>query len=326
MGLAYLAAVLRDEFEVKIFDGRSFPKRFKHPHPQWEYFGYTPKEIALEIEQYQPDLVGITCLSSFHFPEVLDLAKRTKSINKDILTLTGGSHPTFLAKQILKKHSIFDFIILGEGEETLLSLLKAINRGKSYTHLDGLAFTDKGKIFINPKTQFIADLDTLPFPALDLFPLKFYEKHGIPFSVTSQKRKTAPIITSRGCQSNCIFCASKNYWGKKYRVRSANNVLDEIEFLVHKYGFEEIQFIDDNLTLDRPRAREIFNGLIKRKLHIKWNTPNGIAVWTLDEKMLELMKASGCYELTVAFESGVQEVINKIIKKTIKSRLCCQNG
>ena len=95
-------------------------------------------------------------------------------------------------------------------------------------------------------------------------------------------------------------------------------MLDEIEFLISKYGFKEIQFIDDNLTLDRVRAKEIFEGMIKRNFNIEWTTPNGIAVWTLDEEMLEIMKASGCYELTVAFESGVQEVINNIVHKPLK--------
>ncbi|MDD5746991.1 MAG: radical SAM protein, partial [Candidatus Omnitrophica bacterium] len=99
--------------------------------------------------------------------------------------------------------------------------------------------------------------------------------------------------------------------------RSAENVLDEMELLVKKYGRREIQFIDDNLTLNKPRAMRIFKGIIERKLNIHWNTPNGIAIWTVDEEMLDMMKASGCYELTIAFESGDQEVLNRIIKKPL---------
>ncbi|MBI4845878.1 MAG: radical SAM protein, partial [Candidatus Omnitrophica bacterium] len=150
-----------------------------------------------------------------------------------------------------------------------------------------------------------------------LFPLDFYEKKSVPFSITFRSKISIPMVTSRGCSAQCVFCASRNYWGRMYRARSATNVLNEIEFLLDKFGFEEIQFIDDNLTFDKKRSKEIFRGIIYRRLKIHSNTPNGIAIWTLDEEMLELMKESGCYELTIAFESGVQEVVDKIIKKPI---------
>ncbi len=317
MGLAYLAAALRDDFEVKVLDGRAKFQRIVPKNSKWEYFGYRPEEIAMQVKEYAPDVVGISCLSSFHFTDVVDLFERIKQVDKDIITVTGGTHPTFLADEVMGKHSSIDFIVMGEGEVTFRQLLLNINSGKEYSKIDGLAFRGNGTYQINPKTEYIKNLDELPYPAFDLFPLDFYEKKSIPFSVTSRSKKTIPILTSRGCASNCIFCASKNYWGNRYRMRSAENVLDEIEYVVNKYGAREIQFIDDNLTLDKNRAREIFQGLIDRKLDIHWNTPNGVAVWTLDEDMLKLMKASGCYELTVAFESGAQEVLTDIIKKPL---------
>lgn len=317
MGLAYLAAVLRKDFDVKVLDGRAKFQRIVPKNSKWEYFGYSPEEIIEQVKAYAPDVVGISCLSSFHFLDVADLFKRIKKIDKDIITVTGGTHPTFLADEVMKKYSSIDFIVMGEGEDTFHQLLLNINSEKEYNQLNGLAFRSNGSYQINPKTKFIENLDDLPYPAFDLFPLDFYEKKSIPFSVTFRSKKTSPILTSRGCPARCVFCASKNYWGKRYRMRSAENVLDEIEYVVKKYGSREIQFIDDNLTLDKNRARKIFQGLIDRNIDIHWNTPNGIAVWTLDEQMLELMKASGCYELTVAFESGDQEVINKIIKKPL---------
>ena len=317
MGLAYLAAVLRDDFEVKVLDGRAKFQRMVPKNSKWEYFGFTPSEIAGQVEAYCPDVVGISCLSSFHFPDVVDLFERVKNINEEIITLTGGTHPTFLADEVMKKYSCIDFIVMGEGEEIFHQLLKNISSGTEYEALDGLAFRKNGTYQINPKTKYIENLDALPYPAFDLFPLDFYEKKSIPFSVSFRSKKTIPVLTSRGCAAQCVFCASKNYWGNRYRMRSAENVLDEIQHIVKKYGVEEIQFIDDNLTLDKNRARKIFQGMIDRDINIHWNTPNGVAVWTLDEKMLKLMKASGCYELTVAFESGDQEVLDKIIKKPL---------
>ncbi len=317
MGLAYLAAVLRKDFDVKVLDGRAKFQRIVPKNSKWEYFGFTPEEIIEQVKTYSPNVVGISCLSSFHFPDVVDLFERVKKIDNEIVTVTGGTHPTFLADQVMKKHSSIDFIVMGEGEETFHQLLLNINSEKEYNQLNGLAFRNNGTYQINPKTKYIENLDDLPYPAFDLFPLDFYEKKSIPFSVTFRSKKTMPILTSRGCAAQCVFCASRNYWGKRYRMRSAENVLDEIEYVIKKFGVEEIQFIDDNLTLDKNRARKIFQGLIDRYLNIHWNTPNGIAVWTLDEQMLELMKASGCYELTVAFESGDQEVLKNIIKKPL---------
>ena len=105
--------------------------------------------------------------------------------------------------------------------------------------------------------------------------------------------------------------------GRRWRARSAENVLAELEELKERYKVEEIKFEDDNLTANKNRAKEIFKGMIERRLNLKWNTPNGIAVWTLDEEMLELMKESGCYEITVAVESGDEEVLKKIVKKPV---------
>lgn len=317
LGLAYLASVIRKDFDVKIIDGRAKFQSFKPKNSKWDYYGYKQEEIVAMISQFKPQVVGITCLFSRQVNEVIKLAEKIKKLNPQIITVVGGSHPTFLAKHTLESAALIDFIILGEGEESFSKLLKTLDQGKDYTQIDGLAFRKDNKIIINPKQNFIADLDSLPFPAYDLLPMKFYEKKAVPFSFTYKSRKNAPVVTSRGCPAQCVFCASRNYWGNQYRARSAENVLNEIEMLVKKYGIKEIQFTDDNLTFDKQRAKAIFQGLIDRKLNIHWNTPNGIAIWTLDEPMLELMRQSGCYELTIAFESGDQDVLKNIIRKPL---------
>ena len=317
MGLAYLAAVIRDDFDLKILDGRAKFQRIVPKNSKWEYFGYSPEEIAEQVKEYKPDVVGISCLSSFHFPDIVDLFARIKEVDPQLITITGGTHPTFLAEEIMPKYKSIDFIVLGEGEIVFRELLLKIKSGEDYSDMDGLAFRQGDDYRINPKTKYIEDLDSLPYPAFDLFPLDFYQKKNVPFSVSFRSKKTLPIMTSRGCASRCVFCASQKYWGQRFRMRSAENVLDEIEHMVKKYGSKEIQFIDDNLTQNKERAKKIFQGLIDRNIDIHWNTPNGVAVWTLDEEMLKLMKRSGCYELTVAFESGDQDVLNKIIKKPL---------
>jgi magnesium-protoporphyrin IX monomethyl ester (oxidative) cyclase len=125
------------------------------------------------------------------------------------------------------------------------------------------------------------------------------------------------MITSRGCPARCSFCSSSRFWGYRYRFRSPKNVLDEIEELITKWGIREIQFEDDNFTANKKRAKEIFKGIIERGYNVSFNMPNGIAVWTLDSEMIELMKEAGCYEVTLAFESGCQQVLDQIIHKPL---------
>ena len=127
-----------------------------------------------------------------------------------------------------------------------------------------------------------------------------------------------PVVTSRGCPCRCTFCSSTNLWGKHYRTRSAANVLQELDWLVDKFGIEEIKVQDDNLTVNKKRAGEIFQGMIERPYRLHWNTPNGIAVWTLDKEMLAMMKDSGCFEITMAIESGNQKVLDDLIRKPLK--------
>jgi radical SAM superfamily enzyme YgiQ (UPF0313 family) len=130
------------------------------------------------------------------------------------------------------------------------------------------------------------------------------------------RNKSIDIITSRGCTANCIFCSINTVWGRKWRGRSAKNVVDEIEFLVKEYGAKQFRIQDDNLTLNKQRAIELSDEIIKRKIDIKWDTPNGFAFWTLDETFLKKMKKEGCYRITFGIESGCEKT-QKYIRKNI---------
>jgi magnesium-protoporphyrin IX monomethyl ester (oxidative) cyclase len=173
-----------------------------------------------------------------------------------------------------------------------------------------------GKIRKNSKREFIDDLDSLPFPAWHLLPIEKYiqvgQAHG------SQKRKRyASMITSRGCPGRCVFCSIHSVWGYKWRARTPENVVSEIEKLVAEYNMREIHFEDDNLTLSKQRMAKICDLIVERGLDISWATPNGVAVQTLDLDILEKMKKSGCYHLSFGIESGDPYVLKKIIHKPL---------
>ncbi len=317
LGIAYLAAVIKNDYQVKILDAtvEGFYRELVISR-EFIRYGLFLQDIGKEIEKFSPDVLGISCLYSSQYPMVIEICKLTKEIDKKIITMAGGTHPTFLAKECLCNQDL-DFIILGEWQYTFRELLQRIKNGRDFTGIDGLAFRENGNIRVNPKTKYIEQLDGLPFPARELLPMDKYQQVNMPHGSIAKSKMNTTLITSRGCRARCIFCSSARFWGNRYRTRSAQNVLDELEHLVRDYGIKEIHFEDDNLTLNRERARQIFQGLIDRRINILWNAPNGIALWTLDDDLLELMKRSGCYEFTMGIESGDQQVLSKIIKKPL---------
>jgi magnesium-protoporphyrin IX monomethyl ester (oxidative) cyclase len=259
----------------------------------------------------------MSCLFSHQFSVVAELAKKVKDWNPEVITITGGTHPTFLPERCLREETL-DYIVMGEAEESLPALLKAIEIGRGHGDIDGLAFrTNDGQV-IHSKTTWIKDLDSLPFPARDLLPLQKYFDINIPFLFSSKHRRNISFISSRGCPFRCNFCSSSIYWGSCYRARSPENVLAELEHLKTVHDIKEIKFEDDNLTLDTKRAKAIFRGMIERKLNLSWNMPNGVMVKTMeDHELVRLMKHSGCYEVSLAFESGDQWVLDNIVNKPL---------
>ncbi len=318
LGIAYLGAVLEGEgYEVKLLDAVVEDINHEEPVDQEHIrYGLSFEEIEKRIRDFSPDVVGITCLFSLQYRNVLLLTKLVKGIDKKIITVVGGEHPSALPVACMQDKNT-DFIVIGEGEHSFLHLLKEVQGGKNFFKIDGLAFRKNGKTVVNPKTKFIENLDALPFPARHLLPMEKYFSISLPQSLTYQDKRHACLTTSRGCSGKCVFCATTKFWGNRFRPRSPENVLQEIQHLVEDYGVKELHFIDDNLTLDKERAMKIFQGMIDRKFNLKWCVPQGLAIWTLDEELIKKMQESGCYLVDLGVESGNQDVLWKIIKKPI---------
>ena len=319
MGIAYLGASLREAgYEVGLLDSVvEAPYQETTVDEHISRFGLTYEQIMHRIRAFKPDAVGLSCIFSNQWPAVRELSRRIKAETPEMPILCGGAHPTFLSELCMKDAPV-DFILKGESEESLVDLLGRLRDGRPVEDVDGLVWRENGAIRQNPKTGFIQDLDKLPFPAHDLLEPERYFKLALPMAYEFKSPRNLPIVTSRGCPCSCTFCSSTQLWGRRYRVRSAENVLKEMDWLVERFGIKELKIQDDNLTVNRERAKKIFQGMIERPWRLNWNTPNGIAVWTLDEEMLGLMKRSGCYEIILAIESGSQEVLTKLIKKPLK--------
>jgi magnesium-protoporphyrin IX monomethyl ester (oxidative) cyclase len=312
LGLGYLASyVINQGHEVKILD--TLISKHVERDGDFYIYGMRKEDIKKGIREYKPDIVGIASMYTLHSKAVHDIAKIVKEINKDLPVVVGGSHASILPDWILSDKNI-DMVVMGEGEETLLDIIKHIENGKSINDIPGTAIREKGKIKINKLRPLIANIDSIPYPArdqlrMDLYMNDYYRKR------MAMRPPRANMVTSRGCFGNCVFCSIHAVWKHQWRGRSPEDVVNEIQLLKEIYGAKEIAFQDDNISLNRDRMEAICDGIIEKKLNIRWCTPNGIAIWTLDKPLIDKMKKSGCYKLTFGIETGCPET-QKFIRKT----------
>lgn len=313
LGPMYLSSFLQSKgHHVKIIDSVvERPDNYYNIEDEISCRGMNISDI---IDYIQDDvkLIGITNLFSLAFPIVRKLSREIKKAFPAVPIAIGGAHPSAKPIETIQDTCV-DYVIISEGEETLNKLVENFEDEEYIQRLDGICFKKKnGELVLNPKTKFIEDLDLLPFPSRDITSLEKYyrlhETHG------PSKDRWTPILSSRGCPFRCAFC-TPNLWNRRYRFRSPENVVDEIEECIKRFGIREFHFEDENLTLKKKRTIDICNEIQKRNLDIRWQTSNGIRASVTDSEMLSKMKASGCYHIAIAPESGSKRVLNEIIHK-----------
>ena len=263
--------------------------------------------VSLIKERMDVDLVGISCLISTRHKQAHEIAGIVKSF-KDVPIVMGGNYPTNSARQVLEDGNV-DFVVMGEGEKIFANLVSSL---KTPQEVSGIGYKSDG-VKINPRQDFdfVEDLDLLPFPDYDSLPLEKYFSIHLSQSLAGNFRFFT-IFSSRGCPRNCMFCGAHNIFGRRFRHRSVSNVLGEVDWLRRTYGVEELQFQDDNLTLDRQYSEALLDGLRKRSL--PWTIPNGLDTNTLDKDLLRKIKQSGGRDICIAVESGNPRVLRMIHK------------
>jgi len=294
LGLGYLAAVLeKNSYKVDVID--------------CQVLKLSPEEFRSEISKRQPDIVGVTS-STLTYQSGLKLVKIAKQACPNCITIAGGSHVTFWDDKALEECPELDIVVRREGENTMLELVQRIEAGKSYDDVLGITYRKEGKITRNPDRPYIEDLDSLPFPARHLWPMeKFRDLEDVLY-----------LATSRGCVYWCEFCTTVRMHGRKYRMRSPKNVVDELEFLNKTYGVSKFTFCDDAFTVDQPRTEELCREILNRGLKIQWNCGTRVDMITRD--LLAKMKEAGCITVWFGVESGTQQVLDAM-KKGISPEL-----
>jgi radical SAM superfamily enzyme YgiQ (UPF0313 family) len=305
MGLLYLASYLRKHginskvFELGIFDAKDAIKDGKRVR-----FGLANDMIAGIIRDENPKIIGITSMYSVFYRDVVEITNLIKSVNPGVKIVLGGNHASSYWEYVLKNNNI-DYVVIGEGEQTFLELCRLLLFSNSATHLPGIAYRKSDSAVVRTKPrELIKNLDEIPMPAFDLIDFRKYFGDG---NIYSMRYPTAGIVSSRGCPGRCVFCTIKAVWGNTWRGRSPKNVVDEIEFLKKEYNVQEFAFLDDSASVDKIRWAGICDEIMRRKLDIKWTTPNGIAHWTLNEEILIKMHKAGCYRITFGIESGDED-------------------
>jgi radical SAM superfamily enzyme YgiQ (UPF0313 family) len=292
LGLASLAAMVRDRHEVRIVDGT--------------VEAVTLTDLEKLIDQWRPAVLGVMTLTSTFYGAVA-LCVAAKRVDDRIVTVLGGAHPSAQPVESLANPAV-DVVVAGEGEETFRELIEELEGGGDLRAVPGLYLrqAEKGVAPTAPRPP-IADLDALPWPARDLLPMHLYH----PSAMHYRQLPAFSVMCGRGCPYQCTFCSCSKVFPGRMRLRSPENVIAEIRMLVDRFGAREILIWDDLFGISRPWTLR-FCELIA-PLGLSWSA--WMRVDTVDPELLGLMARSGCWHISYGVESGNQAVLDAIRKQ-----------
>jgi len=285
LGLLYLTSFLKDKGVSVDFIDLSL-------YEDWQ------KRLREKMLTKKYVWAGLTAYTNF-INTANHVAGLIKEYQPGIQTVIGGHHASALPKQTLEKFTNFDFLISGEGEETMFELISEI----SYAKIDGLVWhSDKNQIIVNAPRQSLLDFNSQPFPDRSVLDFKYYT----PLPGNYHQLPSTAILSSKGCPFKCTFCART---GTRYkdiiRYRTVDSMLAEIKLCIEKYNIHDFRFYDDTFVLPPSRLKEFCERLIKEKIKISWNC--FAHVNTVNKESLKLMKKAGCYHIKYGVEFGTQK-------------------
>ncbi len=294
LGLCNIAAVIEKHgYKVKIIDN--------------DVERLSDDELKKELELFKPDVVGLTG-ESVKYKAIIDHVNIIKEVSNAKVVL-GGVHASILPLKTMNEVGKIDFLVIGEGEYTLLELLQALESDCDFKKIKGLVWRKGGEIIINPKRELISNLDELPLPARHLLPdLKMYKQE-----FGYKRLPVTSVITSRGCPFNCTFCSK--VFGNTYRHHSAEYTINEIKHLIEKYKIKEIDFLDDTFLLDIKYVEKLCEMIKSEKLDITWRCNGRINVLINHLDILPKIKKAGCWYISFGIESGNKEVLASVKKE-----------
>jgi len=308
-GLGYIAAMLlKHGYDVTVLDINA-----------WRY----KKETVIRLlQKYLIDkdinIVGIGCLITC-YNYVKWIIKVIKNIKKQTIVIVGGGLGTSIPEMVIEKLRA-DIVVIGEGEYTILELMEIFkkpqkkNLKKKLLKVKGICFKYKGKIIKTQAREFIKNLDEIPFPAWDLFPIHIYLKNlwGEIKDMGIKSKSSMNVVSGRGCPYHCTFCYDP--LGHIRRIRSVDNVIQEIKLLKRKYGVDFIFFGDPIFMTSKEWVMQLCDRIIRENIKIKWASAGRVNL--VDLELLKKMRDAGCISVNFGIESGSQKMLD-IMRKGI---------
>ncbi|RAU21844.1 radical SAM protein [Paramagnetospirillum kuznetsovii] len=286
LGLATIAATARNRgHEVQILD------------LSWRVYDH--RAVQQRLESFRPEIVGITATTAL-MNQLRDMSVLIKDLAPGTRVVAGGAHPSAMPFETIMETRC-DAVFVGEADLSFADYCD----GSRLEDIPGLCFRQGDRVCITPRPPPIGDLDTLPMPAWDLYPVEDYRR-------MSRLLARCPPVTmaefSRGCVFTCDFCASKITMAKGYRKKSPERCAAEVKHM-HDLGFREFMLADDIFTSDQKWARAVCEAIIATGVDMAWTCTNGIRVESADEDLFRIMRRAGCYRVSFGFESGNNEVL-----------------
>ena len=295
LGLAYIAAVLKREgHEVDIYN------QDKEHYPD--------DHLTYHLDHNHYDVVGVSVIGGYYqYRRLLGLSRAINNSKDRPFYMIGGHGPSPEPEYFLNK-TLADAIVMGEGEVTVVELVKAVAGKNSLRGLQGVAFREGNNVTINERRPLIEDIDSIPWPAYELFPIDYYRLMRDP--QTSNTDFVMPLLSGRGCIFRCNFCYRMD---EGYRPRPHRAIVEEIKFLQDKYRITYIEFADELLMSSAKRTTELCNAFLDAGLRFKWAC-NGRLNFAKPQ-VLKMMKRAGC----VFINYGIEAMDDQILKNMNKS-------
>ncbi len=296
LGIQTLAPVLRQHgHQVRLFDTC---------HPQMKF-----EHLAQAVQTEHPDVVGLSFLSTTTYSAAKDLARRVKGVAPKTPVIVGGPFATVNADRILHDCPQIDFVGVGEGEELLPDFLANLDDPGSVA---GLVWRNGEEIIQNAPRPLLTDLDRFPYPDRSSLPIDYIESLPLDVPAVLSLDKFCTVQTSRGCPYSCVYCDIPSLSERRWRSRSAQHVLGELQQL-NDLGYRSICLTDDHFLINRERINEICCGIIERKLQFHWSCEGRVDSVAVDQ--LALMRQANCNSLAFGVEAGTQKILTRLKKR-----------
>jgi len=294
LGVAYLASAIRNAgHEVTIYNQ--------------DAYHYPASHLKEYLKKNNFDVVGLSIIAGYYqYQKMLKISEAINSVPNKPIYILGGHGPSPDPEYFLKKTKA-DVVCIGEGELTIVDLLNSLENKLDLHKVKGIAFMEDKKLVRTEPRQLIKDIDTIAYPAWDLFPMDYYTLVRIPHIENNER--CIPMLSGRGCPYRCNFCYRMD---KGFRARSSKSIIDEIKILKEKYNITCFSFFDELLMSSEARTRELCTAIMDSKLNIKWEC-NGRLNFATPE-ILKLMKKSGCVFINYGIEcmnDDILKVMNK---------------